>query len=114
MCSVDGQRFRLGDVDVYHSIQSVSKPLTYAFALSREGEEFTSRFVGAEPSGRPFNALDLLPDMRPFNPCVNAGAIMTAGIVASGSPDKSTFEITQDLMALWQGLSGAIAEVRYS
>ena len=55
ICSVDGQRFHLGDVDVYHSIQSVSKPITYAFALSREGEEFTSRYVGTEPSGRPFN-----------------------------------------------------------
>lgn len=114
ICSVDGQRFCLGDVDVYHSIQSVSKPLTYAFALLREGEAYTSRFVGTEPSGRPFNALDLLPDMRPFNPCVNAGVIMTAGIVASGSPEKSAFDITHDLMALWQGLSGSIAEVRYS
>ena len=114
ICSVDGQRFCLGDVDIYHSIQSVSKPITYAFALSREGEAFTSSFVGTEPSGRAFNALDLLPDMRPFNPCVNAGAIMTAGIVASGSPEKSTMEITRDLMALWQGLSGSIAGVRYS
>jgi len=38
LCSVDGQRFKIGDVDVYHSIQSVSKPLTYAHALARDGE----------------------------------------------------------------------------
>ncbi|MBS7540863.1 glutaminase A [Ancylobacter lacus] len=114
ICSIDGQRFSCGDVDIYHSIQSVSKPLTYSFALLREGEEFTSRFVGTEPSGRPFNALDLLPDMRPFNPCVNAGAIMTAGIVASGSPEKSAREVTYDIMAMWSGLSGGIAEVRFS
>ncbi|MFQ6538159.1 MULTISPECIES: glutaminase A [Aphanothece] len=113
-CTVDGQRMRLGDVDVFHSIQSVSKPLNYAYALLREGSEFTHRFVGTEPSGRPFNALDLLPDMRPFNPCVNAGAIMTAGIIASGSPDREAREITGDVMNLWSRMCGGIDEVRFS
>ena len=100
ICSVDGQRLAIGDVDVYHSIQSVSKPITYAYALNREGDDFTHQFVGVEPSGRPFNALDLLPDMRPFNPCVNAGAIMTAGVVASGFPERDSRAITQELMDL--------------
>jgi glutaminase len=114
VCSVDGQRIGLGDVDVYHSIQSVSKPLTYAFALDKEGFEFTHRFVGMEPSGRPFNALDLLPDERPYNPCVNAGAIMMAGLVASGAPDLSSREITQVIMDLWAKLCGHVAPVRFS
>ena len=105
---------RLGDVDVYHSIQSVSKPLNYAHALVLEGADFIHRFVGTEPSGRPFNALDMLPDMRPFNPCVNAGAIMIAGILASGFPDRDAREITQDVMDLWSRLSGGIDDVRYS
>ena len=39
ICSVDGQRLAIGDVDVYHSIQSVSKPITYAYALNREGDD---------------------------------------------------------------------------
>ncbi|MFM7311663.1 MAG: glutaminase A, partial [Cyanobium sp.] len=114
LCSVDGQRMALGDVDVYHSIQSVSKPLTYAFALQHEGAEFTHRHVGVEPSGRPFNALDLLPDQRPFNPCVNAGAIMMAGVVASGFSNRSARQITQTIMDLWSALCGDLAEVRFS
>ncbi len=114
LCTVDGQRLAIGDVDTYHSIQSVSKPITYAHALRREGEAFTHRFVGVEPSGRPFHALDLLPDHRPFNPCVNAGAIIVAGLVASGSPDRDARAITQELMDLWCQLSGDLAEVRYS
>jgi len=114
VCTVDGQRMRLGDVDIFHSIQSVSKPLNYAHALVREGADFIHRFVGTEPSGRPFNALDMLPDMRPFNPCVNAGAIMIAGIIASGSPDRDARQITQDVMDLWSRLCGDIDEVRYS
>jgi glutaminase len=114
ICTVDGQRMGLGDVDVYHSIQSVSKPLTYAHALDHEGIDFTHQFVGVEPSGRPFNALDLLPDQRPFNPCVNAGAIMMAGVVASGAPDQSAREITQTIMDLWGRLCGEVAPVRFS
>ncbi|MEB3201756.1 MAG: glutaminase A [Synechococcus sp.] len=114
LCSVDGQRMGLGDVDVYHSIQSVSKPITYAFALEREGVDFVHQFVGVEPSGRPFNALDLLPDQRPFNPCVNAGAIMMAGVVASGAPELTAREITQTIMDVWGRLCGEVAPVRFS
>lgn len=114
VCSVDGQRIEIGDVDVFHSIQSVSKPLTYAYAVEREGPDFLQEFVGVEPSGRPFNSLELLPDMRPFNPCVNAGAIMTAGVVASSWPDKDAREITSEIMELWSGLCGAVAPVRFS
>lgn len=114
VCSVDGQRLAIGDVDRYHSIQSVSKPLTYAYALASEGVEFTHQFVGVEPSGRPFNALELLPDHRPYNPCVNAGAIIIAGLVASASPDLNSRQITQQLMDLWSRLCGDLAEVRFS
>ena len=113
-CTVDGQRIGFGDVDTYHSIQSVSKPLTYSHALDREGVAFTHQFVGVEPSGRPFNSLELLPDHRPFNPCVNAGAIMMAGLVASGSPDLSAREITHRIMDLWAKLCGEVAPVRFS
>ena len=114
VCTVDGQRLQLGDVDIYHSIQSVSKPLTYAFALAESDFEAVHQYVGVEPSGRPFNALDLLPDLRPFNPCVNAGAIMMAGFVASLRPQKNSREITQELMDLWSGLCGESAPVKYS
>ena len=114
ICSVDGQRMAFGDVDIYHSIQSVSKPITYAYALRHEGDVFTHQFVGVEPSGRPFNALDLLPDQRPYNPCVNAGAIMMAGLVASGYPELTDREITQVIMDLWSELCGGLAPVRFS
>ena len=114
ICSVDGQRLALGDVDVHHSIQSVSKPITYAYALSREGPEFTHRHVGVEPSGLPFNDLSLLADRRPFNPNVNAGAIMMAGLVTSGFPESDAREITGQLMELWAELCGHCGPVRFS
>lgn len=114
LCTVDGQRYSIGDVDVYHTIQSVSKPLTYAYAVNKEGEKFIHQFVGTEPSGMPFNDLRLMPDQRPFNPSVNAGALMVAGLVASGSPDRSARELTQDIMNFWFSLSGEQEAVRFS
>lgn len=114
LCTVDGQRIGLGDIDVYHSIQSVCKPLNYAHALTNEGINFTHKFVGVEPSGRRFNDLTMLTDARPYNPCVNAGAIMTAGIIASGSPNLNAREITQEIMNLWSKLCGYSAEVLFS
>ena len=114
VCTVDGQRLALGDVDIYHSIQSVSKPLTYAFAIAEQGFECVTQYVGVEPSGRPFNDLDLLPDSRPFNPCVNTGAIMMAGLVASIRPQKNSRDITQEIMELWSALCGEMAPVLFS
>ncbi len=34
-------RMPIVDVDIYHSIQSVSKPIPWAYALDREGVDFT-------------------------------------------------------------------------
>ena len=92
----------------------MSKPITYAYALSREGPEFTHRHVGVEPSGLPFNDLSLLADRRPFNPNVNAGAIMMAGLVTSGFPESDAREITGQLMELWAELCGHCGPVRFS
>ncbi|MEB3199345.1 MAG: glutaminase [Synechococcaceae cyanobacterium] len=111
VCSVDGQRLDLGDVDCHHSIQSVSKPLSYAYALDRLGEASTAEHIGDEPSGRPFNSLDLLPDGRPFNACVNAGAILVAGLIAAAHPERSSRQVTQELMDLWSELCGAAFHV---
>lgn len=59
VCTVDGQRFSIGDTSIPFTIQSCSKPLTYAIALDRLGQEVVHQYVGQEPSGRNFNELVL-------------------------------------------------------
>lgn len=59
VCTIDGQRFSIGDVTVPFTLQSCSKPLTYAIALEQLGQEMVHRYVGQEPSGRNFNELVL-------------------------------------------------------
>lgn len=48
-----------GDVNVPFTLQSCSKPLTYAMALETLGPEVVHNYVGTEPSGRNFNELVL-------------------------------------------------------
>lgn len=59
VCTIDGQRFSIGDSNVPFTLQSCSKPLTYAIALEILGQELVHQYVGQEPSGRNFNELVL-------------------------------------------------------
>ena len=71
----------MGDTDVPFTMQSTSKPFSYAMALSEYGENYVHKHVGREPSGRFFNEISLDNDKKPHNPMINAGAIMTVGIL---------------------------------
>lgn len=113
VCTTDGQLFTHGDTDDYFSIQSSSKPITYALAIKERSEEFVHKWVGKEPSGQPFNAIICLPDNRPHNCCVNVGAIMTCAVLASGHPKKSPQQMVEHLMETWSELCGKIGEVLF-
>lgn len=67
ICTIDGQRFALGDVNVPFTLQSCSKPLTYAIALDELGQDVVHKYVGQEPSGRNFNELILDHNSEEFN-----------------------------------------------
>ena len=56
---MDGQRFSLGEVKKRFTIQSCSKPFTYAIALNELGSDKVHQFVSHEPSGRNFNEICL-------------------------------------------------------
>merc|ERR1711970_53066 len=81
LCTVDGQRFSVGDVNDYFSIQSTSKPFTYALAMDQLGMETIYKYIGREPSGRNFNEIVLDYNGQPHNPMVNSGAIMSAALL---------------------------------
>ncbi|HEX6887570.1 MAG TPA: glutaminase A [Candidatus Nanopelagicales bacterium] len=85
LATMDGAIYTVGAL-VPFTIQSVSKPFVYALALADSGPEAVLAKVGAEPTGDPFNTISL-DDVsgRAFNPMVNAGAIVTANLVAGRS-----------------------------
>jgi len=81
ICTVDGQRFSLGDSGEKFCLQSTCKPINYALAIEEYGTEQVHQHVGREPSGRSFNELSLNGQGLPHNPLINAGAIMCASLV---------------------------------
>jgi glutaminase len=83
IATVDGHLYEVGDSRDEFTIQSISKPLTYAIALAAFGEKGVRERVGVEPTGDAFNSITLTPESgRPFNPMVNAGALATVSLVA--------------------------------
>lgn len=115
ICSIDGQRFSIGDASVKHSIQSVSKPVTLALGLANEGRDFMRQWIDVEPAGRPFNTQDLEPETnRPFNSSINSGAIMSAGCFASAFPDETWRQVVDRIRGTWHKLCGEDHDVGFS
>jgi len=103
VCTVDGQRFAVGDAATAFSLQSVSKTVSYCLALDEHGTEEVHRHVGREPSGRSFNELALNPKGLPHNPMVNAGGIMTCSLIRPSDDIADRFDY---VAATWQRLGG--------
>ncbi|XP_045102328.1 glutaminase liver isoform, mitochondrial-like isoform X2 [Portunus trituberculatus] len=102
VCTVDGQRYDIGDTNVNFTMQSCSKPITYAIALNELGNETVHKYVGTEPSGRMFNAIVLDYNDKPHNPLVNAGSIIINSLLyCLVKPDMSSsekFDFVQNYM----------------
>ena len=80
--TVDGHCYEVGDSSLPFTIQSVSKPFAFGMALDDLGVEAVLQRVGVEPTGDAFNSITVDEvSGRPFNPMVNAGAIVTTGLL---------------------------------
>ncbi|WP_109471309.1 glutaminase A [Ornithinimicrobium cavernae] len=93
VCSTEGEVVGVGDHDRPLALQSVSKAFTYAVALQECGLDRVLDHVGVEPSGEAFNELSQHEDGRPFNPLINAGAIMAQALVPG-----DTLEAREELL----------------
>ena len=92
VCTVDGQRFSLGDVDDPFTMQSCSKPITYGICLNELGPDFVHNYIGHEPSGRDFNKMVLDKNDKPHNPMLNSGAIISASLLMSSIRKEMTLD----------------------
>ncbi|XP_046673514.1 glutaminase liver isoform, mitochondrial-like [Homalodisca vitripennis] len=107
VCTVDGQRFSLGDTNIPFTIQSCSKPLSYGIALDNLGQQTVHQYVGHEPSGRIFNELILDNYKKPHNPMINAGAILVCSLLKTlVKPDLTAAEKFDFTMDYYKRLAG--------
>ena len=105
VCTVDGQRFCIGDAATAFCLQSVSKIVSYCLALDEHGTEAVHKHMGREPSGQSFNELALNPQGLPHNPMVNAGGIMTTSLIRPEADLADRFDL---VAATWQRLAGGV------
>ena len=103
LCTVDGQRFEVGDTSEEFCVQSCCKPTTYCLALEEHGPDYVHRYVGREPSGLNFNELALGQDGEPHNPMINAGAIMCSAMIRQDLDLAGRFD---HLLERWTALCG--------
>jgi glutaminase len=86
--TADGHVYEVGDTELEFTIQSISKPFVFGMALEDRGRDAVLAKVGVEPSGNPFNAIVVDDRNRPFNPMVNAGAIVATGLIDAHAQDR--------------------------
>ncbi len=88
VCTVEGEKYNIGDYSEKFSIQSISKVLTLSMLSPMVGKEIWE-CVGKEPSGSPFNSLVQLEYEKgiPRNPFINAGALVITDKLLQLVPD---------------------------
>jgi glutaminase len=107
--TADNQVVTVGDVDYAFSIQSISKVFTLALAMEELGADRVFDRIGSEPTGRPFNSVEAVVDMKTHtgNPLVNAGAIATASLISGPNKDAKWNKI----LAFYSKAAGEKLEV---
>ncbi|MFC5263295.1 glutaminase A [Kribbella qitaiheensis] len=105
ICTADGQLFQIGDTGLGFSVQSTSKPFSYAMALEQFGSAEVHQWVGQEQSGGTFNDPRLSLDAagKPQNPMINAGAIATLALVR---PQLEVSERFAQVEQTWSRMMG--------
>ncbi|MDH6194400.1 glutaminase [Mycobacterium frederiksbergense] len=82
----DGYVYESGDTAVEFTIQSISKPFTYALALDQIGQDAVDARIGVEPTGEAFNEISVDNVTKtPKNPMINAGAIAAVSLIPGDS-----------------------------
>ena len=93
----DGTTYLAGDAEIPFTIQSIANTLTLILALKTAGFDRVFSKVGIEPTGDRFDSiLQLeLKDWRPFNPMINAGAIVTIDCIRGGDIFERYLELVR-------------------
>lgn len=113
LSSSDGYVYESGDADVQFTMQSISKPFTYALALDQLGQADVDARIGVEPSGEGFNkiSVDQVTNV-PKNPMINAGAIVACSLIPGKTIDDR-FDLVREFFSACAGRSLDFDEAVY-
>jgi len=86
-----GRMLRSGDWDVFFTMQSISKVITFIAACVHHGISYVLERVDVEPTGDSFDSiirLEIHHPGKPFNPMINAGAITISSLLPGVTPQQ--------------------------
>jgi glutaminase len=102
--TVDNKTFSIGQSQKHVTIQSCIKPFLYCIACEQHSEKYVSQYIGHEPSGAPFNShklkkvCDETNRHIPYNPMVNAGAMMSIALIYRGEQISERFSKLENII----------------
>lgn len=110
----DGFVYESGDSSTEFTIQSISKPFTYALALECIGCDAVDAQIGVEPSGEAFNEISVdVTTKKPKNPMINAGAIAAVSLIP-GATVQARFDRIHEFYSACAGRELAVDEDVYA
>ena len=89
--TLDGNEYFAGEYNKKFTLQSISKIITLMLAIIDNGEQKVFSYVGAEPTGDSFNSiasLEVKSLHKPYNPMINAGAILISSLISGNSVEE--------------------------
>lgn len=113
---LSGHMLSAGDCGLPFTLQSISKVFTLLLALIDRGEQTVFEKVGMEPTGDVFNSmlkLELVQPGKPFNPLINAGAIVISSLIRGDSPEHKAERIVSFIRELADDSTPAVNEDVY-
>lgn len=114
--SIGGEALTAGDCAHRFTLQSISKVFTLIMALMDRGEETVFSKVGMEPTGDMYNSmmkLELVTPGKPFNPMINAGAIVVTSLIAGKDPEHQWSRILDFFREMTNDQSISLNETVY-
>ncbi len=102
LTSTEGETLTLGDSEAAFTLQSTSKPFSYALAIETLGEPRVRESVGVEPTGEAFDSIIELEKKthRPYNPMINSGAIVIVNLLGQIFQESTDAKIGEFLSSL--------------
>ncbi len=88
--TLSGEEYYAGDYNKKFTIQSISNVISLILALNDNGKEYVFERVNVEPTGLGFNSIVSLESFtsdKPYNPMINAGAIVTTSLIYGSNPE---------------------------